>query len=195
MAQPPNIARLGIFVGGKSSRMGGQPKGLLLTKDDNEPLVVRCARLAHELGTKPTLVGSAEPYAALLPRLEVLEDQPKDVGPLGGLAALLEEAQGGHVIAVACDMPQLTITLLKRVASEAPEAAVLAARNEQGLWEPLCARYDAARVLPILQRTLTEGVRSFQALFARLDVAQLTLDTSERAALIDWDTPADVARG
>lgn len=191
----PKIALVGIFVGGKSSRMGGQPKGLLPAFDTKEPLVVRSARLAHELGLEAVLVGESEPYRALVPNLRVVEDQPKNIGPLGGLAGLLHAAQNGHALAIACDMPHLSTQLLTRIATEQPSAQLLAPRNKQGFWEPLCARYDAARVLPILEQGLQQNIRSFQKLFAHLMPTEIELSEQEYAQLTDWDTPEDVTRG
>lgn len=179
----------GIFVGGRASRMHGRAKGLLRA-DTGEPVVVRLVRVARAAGLEPVWVGleqsaHADAYraAAALPELA---DRPPGIGPLGGLAGLLE---AGSAIAVACDMPFVSSALLTRLRSERPGAAVLAPRS-QGLWEPLCARYDAALVLPTLTRALDAGTRSFQQLLASLEVTELTLATREE--LVDWDTPEDL---
>jgi molybdopterin-guanine dinucleotide biosynthesis protein A len=184
---------LGIFVGGSSTRMGGHPKGRLHAKDTGEPLVVRLARLAREAGLSPVWVGRAQAYRELVPGLPELSDEPAGIGPLGGLCALLRAAGEAPVIAVACDMPQVSLALLERLLSENTEAMVLAPRSEAGLWEPLCARYRAVDVLPICEAALAEGVRSFQQLFARLPVCELPLSSAERGALIDWDRPEDMS--
>jgi molybdopterin-guanine dinucleotide biosynthesis protein A len=184
--------RVGIFVGGRSVRMGGAPKGLLRAPDSGEPLVVRSCRLARALGLSPCLVGAADAYRALLPELEVIADAPAGIGPLGGLSALLRTAGGAPVLALACDLPRVSESLLAQLASAEAPGDVLAPRGESGLWEPLCARYDAARVLGPLEDALTAGVRSFQQLFARLQVSELPLAAEQRAALVDWDSPEDV---
>lgn len=185
---------LGIFVGGKSSRMGGLPKGLLPAPDTGEPLVVRLAGLAEALGLRAMLVGNAAPYDGLLPELGRVADAPGGIGPLGGLSGLLQSAGALPVLAVACDMPQLSCALLERFLSEAKGSAVLAARGAEGFWEPLCARYLPALVAPALGTAIESGVRSFQALFRQLQVSELPLSDLERAQLLDWDTPADVRR-
>jgi molybdopterin-guanine dinucleotide biosynthesis protein A len=187
----PMVA-LGIFVGGRASRMGGAPKGLLPAPETGEPLVVRLARLGQELGLEPVLVGQADPYVAVLPGLRVVADEPAGIGPLGGLGALLAAAGPGRALAVACDMPFVSRDLLARLHAE-PCADALAPRSGSR-WEPLCAAYDAPRVSPLLATAVAGGVRSFQALFARLEVRELALSAAERAELIDWDTPEDVRR-
>jgi molybdopterin-guanine dinucleotide biosynthesis protein A len=185
---------VGIFVGGRARRMGGRPKGLLPAPDTGEPLVVRSARLARALGFTPVLVGTADAYRAALPELTCLADAPAGVGPLGGLSALLGFAGAEPVIALACDMPLISESLLSRLAAHPSTAQVLAARGPDGLWEPLCARYASPELAAGLARALSAGVRSFQALFSRLHCEELALSDAERAALVDWDTPEDVTR-
>lgn len=185
---------VGIFVGGRSTRMGGQPKGLLPAPDSGEALVVRSVRLIREAHHTPLLVGAADAYRGLLPDLRCVQDEPAGVGPLGGLNALLRAAGEAPAIALACDMPFVSSALLARLGTYPSTAPVLAARSETGKWEPLCARYDAERVLPALQQALRAGVRSFQALLTQVAVEVLELREEERTALMDWDTPEDVAR-
>lgn len=182
----------GIFVGGRARRMGGIAKGLLRAPDGDETLVVRLARLAGELGLEPVLVGDDARYRAALPALRVVRDQPAGIGPLGGLMGLLRE--GDAALALACDLPFVSRSLLERLAQRASPAAVLAPREAEGLWQPLCARYDAATVRPVLAQAIAHGTRSFQRLFAELAVEELPLSEIERRELHDWDTPEDVAR-
>jgi molybdopterin-guanine dinucleotide biosynthesis protein A len=184
--------RVGIFVGGRSTRMGGKPKGLLPAPDSGEPLVVRSCRLARAAGLTPCLVGSAGAYRTLLPDLEIIADEPRGVGPLGGLLGLLRSAAPDPVLALACDMPRITEALLRRLIETDAPADVLAPRGESGLWEPLCARYQSTPVSAALERAIAAGVRSFQRLFTALQVAELSLAPHERAALKDWDRPEDI---
>lgn len=185
----------GIFVGGASKRMGGRPKGLLTAPDTGETLVARLIRIAEEAGMEPVLVGDAAPYAESPLARTALADAPDIDGPLGGLAALLENAGTRPALAIACDMPFVSGLSLTRLAQHAPDAVVVAPRRGvDAPWEPLFARYTPGAVLPILKAAAATGVRSFQALFARLDVVELPLDSAIEAALRDWDTPEDVSR-
>jgi molybdopterin-guanine dinucleotide biosynthesis protein A len=185
--------RAGLFVGGRSARMGGKPKGLLPAPDTGEPLVARLARLAREAGLQPMLVGEASAYRAALPDLSVLSDAPGVAGPLAGLLALLESEAEGRAIALACDLPFVEAPVLARLATQPSAAAVLAPRlGADAPWEPLFARYDAARVLPVLRAATARGVRSFQAVFAELAVERFTLDAGEALQLRDWDSPEDL---
>jgi hypothetical protein len=48
---------LGVLVGGRSSRMGGQPKGLLRVPGSDESLVVHALRVGTRAGCAPMLAG------------------------------------------------------------------------------------------------------------------------------------------
>ena len=92
-------------------------------------------------------------------------------------------------------MPRVSAELLTRLLRESPGAAVLAPRDPStGKWDPLFARYEPSIVQPVLTRALAAGVRSFQGLFRELSVAELALSDLERSELVDWDSPADIAR-
>jgi molybdopterin-guanine dinucleotide biosynthesis protein A len=195
---------VGIFVGGASRRMG-RPKGLLLEPEDigraglpRRPLVLRlrseAERALQELARPGhiVLVGERPEYLAL--GVPVLRDAAPQQGPLGGLVALLEEAQRrrwGTALALACDQPYVTAGLLKRVLCERRAAAVVAPHSD-GFWQPLCARYDVATALPIARAALGAGRLSLQRLLVELGAAPLELTSAERAELQDWDEPDDV---
>jgi molybdopterin-guanine dinucleotide biosynthesis protein A len=175
----------GLFVGGRASRMGGIAKGLL--QIDGEPVVVRLARLAREAGLEPVWVGlHDDAYRQALPGLREIPDAVPGIGPPGGLLGLLAH---GSALALACDMPFVSARLLRRLRDEEPDAAVLAPRFD-GIWEPLCARYDA-RVHGDLERALAAGTRSLQRFLSALPARELALDT--RDELRDWDSPEDVS--
>jgi molybdopterin-guanine dinucleotide biosynthesis protein A len=109
------------------------------------------------------------------------------------LASLLEFAADRSALCLACDMPFVSAALLSRLSLEPCAAQVLAPRDPQtGKWEPLFARYQSPSVVPVLQRALDEGERSFQGLFKRLTLSELRVSPAERATLRDWDTPDDV---
>jgi molybdopterin-guanine dinucleotide biosynthesis protein A len=153
------------------------------------PIAKRIAELAATLGDV-VLVGRAEAYAHL--GLLVLDDVCVDGGPLGGLVALLGHAGKRRALALACDLPLVSPGLLARLLTEQVDAPALAPRSG-GFWEPLFARYDAARALPVAVEALAEGELSMQPLLDRLGASELVLDATEREAIRDWDRPGDFA--
>jgi molybdopterin-guanine dinucleotide biosynthesis protein A len=184
---------LALFVGGRGRRMGGAQKALLVAPDTQETLASKLVRLAREAALPVVLVGGGESLGVEIEALPRLPDEPAGVGPLGGLAALLQHAGSRQVICVACDMPFVTRELLEKLAAHPSPAPVLAPRDPQTRrWQPLFARYAPASVQPALRATLHAGERSFQALLSRLPVEEFQLTVVEHAALRDWDTPEDV---
>jgi len=172
--------------------MGGVQKALLATPDGRETLLGRTLRVGREAGCELVLLGAAE-LGADAEGVPQLPDFAPDVGPLAGLASLLRAAGDRPALCLACDMPFVTPALLGRLVHEQPDAPVLAPRAAgTGKWEALFARYDAARVTPLLEEALAQGERSFQGLFRRLNVRELALSPQERTALHDWDTPEDM---
>jgi len=174
----------GIFVGGASSRMRS-PKGLLRSPD-GEVLVLRLARVAREAGLEPVLVGARAEYESV--GLRSIPDA-MSAGPLGGLVALLEEARGERVVAMACDMPYVTGLLVRKLV-HAPEAAVVAPRRE-GRWEPLFARYESSLVLDAARSRAARNDLALQGLLDQVGAVALELAPDEAALLDDWDTPED----
>jgi len=169
--------------------------------------VERTVALARERCDEVVLVGSAEAYARL--GLEAIADaapgrrrvraqlgsvDTRGEGPLAGLVALLERAGEGQAIALACDMPHLGAGMLARLATFAPDAAAVAPRDG-GIWSPLFARYDAARVRAVARAKLEAGERSLRVVLEAVGARELPLSTEERAALRDWDEPGDIDDG
>lgn len=183
---------IGIFVGGRATRMGGVPKGLLIAPD-GAPLAARLAQIAAARG-RVMLVGAAEAYREL--GLPALADAPGVPGPLGGLLALLQHAGEAPAIALACDLPFVTQALFDRLLATAPEAAAVAPRDGDR-WQPLFARYDAPRALAAGLRVAERGQRALHRVIDELGdaVQELALDDAERAMLRDWDRPEDITGG
>ena len=108
-----------VLAGGRSSRMGRDKAGLLMGQDTFLARALRAVR-----SVCPETVISLRPDA---PCRAAAEKAGKTVwddglhGPMGGLAACLEEAgKSGFtaVLACACDMPLLSADVLDRVPGE-----------------------------------------------------------------------------
>jgi len=191
-----NQLLVGIFVGGGGRRLGGVAKGLLKAPGSEATLIERLlGELRDAVPLAPiVLVGRAEAYGAL--SLPALADNPPGVGPLGGAISLFEEAQRRNlrsVLALTCDLPRVGSALLARLASEAPHAAALVT-TQQGVRNPLVARYAAAAALTAAREALQKNFRSVQSVLDALNggVMTLTQTTAEESSLADWDEPSDL---
>jgi molybdopterin-guanine dinucleotide biosynthesis protein A len=188
---------IGLFVGGRGARMGGVVKGNLPGPGGErllERLVGECSEALPSAA--PVLIGDAPAHADL--GLRSLPDAPLGVGPLGGLRALLlhaKESGAWGALALACDLPYLSASLVTRLATESPEAFLLAPR-EGVMWHTLVARYSVL-ALPAVDATLAAGERALQRVVGRLGerARALALTPAELDELRDWDTPDDVRLG
>ncbi len=100
-------------MGGKARRFGGLAKGWLETPE-GPSIVERTIALARSTvpGAALVLVGDASAYEKL--GVEAIADAPAGTGPLGGLSALLAEAErrgARTALALAGDMPFLSSDL------------------------------------------------------------------------------------
>ena len=180
----------GVFVGGAGRRMGRCAKGMLEAPGGGT-LLERWLGLLPGLGIERVLlVGRHEAYEGL--GLELIDDDPAGIGPIGGLVALLKASGASPALALACDMPFVSPGLLARLLA-AQEAAIVAPRRG-GLWEPLCARYEPERVLPVVARRIAAGSHALQPLLDEAGAVELPLELNDEDELRDWDAPTDVHR-
>ncbi|MEP0073039.1 MAG: molybdenum cofactor guanylyltransferase [Marinomonas sp.] len=97
-----------VLAGGKSTRMGGQDKGLLLFQ--NEPMVMPIARSLRSVSDSVFVNANrhVEEYSAL--GFEVISDHQdySEKGPLSGLLACLIRADSSHLLVSPCDTPCIT---------------------------------------------------------------------------------------
>ncbi len=183
---------VGLFVGGRSSRMG-RPKGLLRAPDGASSLVARSWKVLEAAlpGAPRFLVGDRPEYEPL--GYPALGDAVHDAGPLGGLVALLRQGQAtasSAVIAIACDMPYFESGLVQRLATCAASAPIVAPL-EGDHFQPLFARY-AVSLLDSFAAALAQRRLSLQPLLRASHAAQLPLSPGEYGQLRDWDSPADI---
>ncbi len=185
---------MGIFVGGNSSRMGGRPKGMLRSPINTKlTLVEHFQKLAQQLAIECVLVGSKVQYAHF--GIPMLSDKPPGLGPLGGLNALLDYCltKDTLAVAVACDMPYVSFELLSRLCTTASDCPVFAPRDAAShRWQPLFARYEPRRVIPIVQERLTCDDHSLQSVVTLAGGETLPLTAEEWSILRDWDEEQDI---
>jgi len=190
---------VGILVGGASSRMG-RAKGLLPAPQSGSSetpslsLVERLLELGEQgLGCPTVLVGQRPEYD-VLGRL-ALADPVTARGPLAGMVALLRHARSlgkTRVIALSCDLPYLSLDLLRRLANHHSQASVVCPHSGTK-YQALVARYQVA-TLPAFERALAEDKLALQPLLRELGVETFELLPGEEQQLKDWDTPQDLER-
>jgi molybdopterin-guanine dinucleotide biosynthesis protein A len=183
-----------LVAGGRATRLGRLPKGLLAA--DGEALAARSLRLFRELfGAALVVANDPAPYAAL--GAPVLPDAIPGKGPPGGVHAALAAAGTRWIFAAACDMPFLSAEAVALLASRR-EGAVAVVPRWAGRLEPLHALWSRA-CLPVFEHALRAGnpsLRELARLAGALEVEEAAwrlVDPAGRA-FENANTPEDVAR-
>jgi molybdopterin-guanine dinucleotide biosynthesis protein A len=183
-----------IQAGGKSTRMGGDPKALM--ELGGRRIVERVLDVVRQVAERVLLVTNTPDLYAYL-GLPMVPDVFPEGGSLGGIYSGLRAAPGDAAFTVACDMPFLSVAVARLVVGRAAEADVVAPRiGEQ--WETLHACYGKACLGP-MERCLRAGRLKITGFFDEVRV--LALSEAEIGAVGDpgvvfmnVNTPAELER-
>ncbi len=189
MSPPSSVAAL-LLTGGASSRLG-RPKAALEVAG-----TTLARRLAAVLSEVCPLVFEVGPGYS---DLESVVEDPPGGGPLralaAGWAALRVRGHEGPALAVACDLPNLGVELVRLVATwPAPGSVVPVVAGRP---QPLLARWSPT-ALSATAAMAAAGERSLRGLLGLPEVTRIDeADWGPVAAageFSDVDTPEDAAR-
>jgi len=167
-----------IQAGGKSTRMGGEPKALV--ELGGKRIIERAVDvLGSVLSDLLIVTNTPELYAFL--GLPMVPDVFPDHGSLGGIYSGLKAAKGDGAFTVACDMPFLKAEVVRLIVSHAGEADVVIPKvGDQ--YETLHACYAKA-CLPHMEAALQ--AKRFKVIGFFPQVKVLEIAESEVARLAD----------
>jgi molybdenum cofactor guanylyltransferase len=180
-----------VLAGGQSRRMG---RDKALIDYQGRPIIAHVIDTLRALSDDLAVVSNRpDLYGSFGAR--VVPDYAPPCGPLGGIAAGLRTAQHPLAVVVACDMPFLNVTLLRRLVdlAEGYDAVVPQTGDE---FEPLHAVYRRECHDPIVQR-LERGERRVISFFADVRLRPVpeaewrVLDPAGRS-LVNLNTPGDL---
>ena len=116
-------------------------------------------------------------------------------GPLGGVAALLEQASGDRLLVIAVDLGALTQDFLRALVAKATATSGIVPRSRRGL-EPLAAIYPTRLAASARSRLARGGDLSLQGFLQHAldDGTMRAWDVPDDAegVLANWNTPEDV---
>ena len=183
-----------IQAGGRSTRMGGEPKALL--ELGGKRIIERVVdAVAGVLDDLLVVTNTPERYAFL--GLPMVPDVFPDGGALGGIYSGLRAAAGEAVFTVACDMPFLHPAIVRMVVERAGEADVVIPRTGDQL-ETMHAVYGK-RCLAPMETRLRAGQLKIVGFFGdvrvvELDAARMAQHRAPEVAFMNVNTPAELAR-
>jgi len=168
-----------VMAGGHSSRMGTD-KSMLRIND--VPMIERiCEQLRGSFDQIFISADDVEKFAYL--GFEVIPDKIPDQGPLMGIASALKVSDNEFNFVVACDIPYINLSFVRRMLTEANEAGIVVpnerrATNHEPRVEPLFAVYRKS-ALPAINEVLLSGGRKISDVFAWCRVEYIELDDAE----------------
>jgi molybdopterin-guanine dinucleotide biosynthesis protein A len=183
-----------IQAGGRSTRMGGQPKALIELGE--RPIIARVlAALAPAVDDVRLVTNTPELYAFLA--LPMVGDVDRDHGALGGIYSGLKATAGQAALTVVCDMPFLHPDVVRLVASRASEGDVVIPRTRTQL-ETMHAAYGKAG-LPHIAERLVAGRLKIVDFLERVRVveiaeAEVARFRDPRVVFMNVNTPDELER-
>ena len=152
-----------IMTGGRSRRMGSD-KALLKCEDSRTYLERICDEMSV-FSHKYLSVNEYEDYASINEYIRVV-DENDDIGPLGGLCALLSKIETEAVLILAVDMPKYTIAEATEICSRYRGEDILIANDGTRL-QPLAAIYNK-RILPIVKEQIARKEYGMMKLYEKV---------------------------
>jgi molybdopterin-guanine dinucleotide biosynthesis protein A len=157
-----------VQAGGRSTRMGGNPKALLDL--GGQRIIERVVHaVAAVLDDILIVTNTPDLYAFL--GLPMVGDVYPDAGSLGGIYSGLDAARGAAAFTVACDMPFLSPDVIRLVVARARDADVVIPRVG-GQLETLHAVYGR-RCLPAMEACVRAGRYKITGFFDEVRVLEV----------------------
>jgi molybdopterin-guanine dinucleotide biosynthesis protein A len=182
-----------VQAGGRSTRMGGNPKALLDL--GGQRIIERVVHaVAAVLDDILIVTNTPDLYAFL--GLPMVGDVYPDAGSLGGIYSGLDAARGEAAFTVACDMPFLSPEIIRLVVDRASEADVVIPRVG-GQLETLHAVYGK-RCLAAIETRVRAGRYKITGFFEDVRVREIAeAEIAERGDVahifMNVNTPEELA--
>jgi molybdopterin-guanine dinucleotide biosynthesis protein A len=183
-----------VQAGGRSTRMGGEPKALL--ELGGKRIVERVVdALAAVLNDLLVVTNTPERYEFL--GLPMVADRYPEGGALGGIFTGLASAGGEAAFTVACDMPFVHPDIVRLVLARAGEADVVIPRID-GQYETMHALYAKACLGPMEARLRARQLK-IVGFFPDVRVVEIAADAVARyrapeVAFMNVNTPDELAK-
>jgi len=193
-----------VLAGGHSRRLGQDKRRLRLWGETQPTLLEHTVSIVAQLCSDVVVVLNDPDAWPDLPARFAADVYP-DGGALGGIYSGLLAARHDYALAVACDMPFLSLDLLRAMLLRRRDYDILVPRSLQpGTTrnaldvESLHAIYSKACLKP-MQQTLESGRRQIAAFFPQVRVAYVEPEETRRydpsgRSFVNVNTPEQMAQ-
>ena len=160
---PASQVTLGILAGGRATRLDGRDKAWLAR--GGTPQVLRIARRFGAECSAVCISANRDLDAYATHGLDAVSDRHPDIGPMGGIDALLAACRTPWLLTLPVDLVDANDCLLRSLAAAGGDGAL--AEDDDGL-QPLVALYRVDALRDPLQQAITARQYSVQTLQAQL---------------------------
>jgi molybdopterin-guanine dinucleotide biosynthesis protein A len=168
-----------VLAGGRGRRMKADKARLdVAGRTLLEHVLAQVEPLFDEvlIGLSPDQAAPPLPAAS---RARIVRDEQTGQGPIGGLLAGLKAAAHDACTVIACDIPEIDVSLLRSLAASAVRSDIAVPVGPSGLHEPLFAVYRRT-ILPRVEELLARGERSLLPLYEMCRTAVVEFDDPKR---------------
>jgi len=186
---------IAILVGGAATRMGGADKASLPL--NGRRIIDRQIDVLRHVSDSIMVVGG-EPDRFRDLGVRAVPDVYAGCGALGGIYSALQASDDPWTLIVACDMPFLSLGLLRRLAQlPAPGVDAVMPTTREGP-QPLCAAY-ATRCAEVVRRRIERGLLKAASLAEEVRVEvigpeELATYDPDGLMFVNVNTPHDYER-
>jgi len=158
-----------ILAGGKSSRMNTD-KGLVLFKD--QPLIQYSINVLKEVCDQILISSNTDAYDRF--GYQVVPDEIKDIGPVGGIYSCLKASGTHDNIILSCDTPFISLEFLHYLLKNNQHALVAVPWFGNDKYEPISAYYHK-KFASVLAENIERGNYKIPEIYKNVAVNKLRL--------------------
>jgi len=179
-----------ILCGGAGRRMGQPKAGLVLP--DGGTMIERVFAAMSAVCREVVLVGGGAGLPPPMRELRRVEDRLPQLGPIGGVEALLGSGFDSEYLIAPCDVFLIVPDVFRLLVQPSVRPPAVLYRQDTGRVEPLIGRYDA-NTHSVVVRMIAEGRLAMHELARRAGASRIPVPDALTDALRNANTPADLA--
>lgn len=162
-----------ILCGGKSSRMDGKNKAFLMYKERS--FIETIINKFHGFPQIYISVDGKDKYHTL--EYSLIEDEYKDIGPIGGIYSSLSYINEEYVFITSCDMPKITTEYIRCLCSKVNDnTTAVVVKDENGKVYPLGGIYSK-KILPNIKSMINKRDCKLMHLLENIDTTVIELNS------------------
>ncbi len=181
-----------VLAGGKSLRLGRDKANF---KVGASTLLERTTSLLKELFEEVWVIGRKPDHDLIRRGIKWHLDLIQDIGPVAGIYTALKVIDKEACLVIACDMPKLTLSVLKKLLQDRDKGQradiIVSRQGVSGKVEPLVAIYRKD-VLPLIESLVAKRKFKVSELFLHSHTRYVDFDPHEAQVFMNINTAQDL---